>query len=121
MVFAKKADDHLASLVKSLDKLVAEHQAKQFRVVVHLIGDDRDALEKAAKKFSDDCKLSQVPMTVPNEFENGPANWGINPQADWTIFMYKKKRVEFNHAYAGGDVDAAAVKAILADVPKLLQ
>lgn len=120
MVFAKKADDHLASLAKQLDKLVAENEAKQFRVVLHLLGEDKDELKEAAKKFSEEAKLAKVPVTVPSEYENGPANWGLNPQADWTIFMYDKRKVVASHAYASEDVNADAVKAILADVPKVI-
>lgn len=122
MVFARNADDNLASLVKQLDKLVAENSGKRMKAVVHLIGDNKTELEETAKAFSDKVDLKNVPMTVPTEYENGPANWGLSAQADLTVFMYKGKTVTSNHAFAGDDVNGDAVKAILADVPtKLLK
>lgn len=121
MVFSRKADDHLTSLVKQLDKLVADNSSKQLRAVVHLIGEDPKELEEQAKNFSETADLKQVPVTVPTEYEHGPANWGINPDADLTVFMYDKKKVTVNHAYSGSDVNKQAVAAIVADVPKLLQ
>ena len=120
MVFARNADDNLASLVKQLDKLVADNKGKRMKAVVHLIGDDKTQLEETAKSFSGKLDLKQVPMTVPTEYENGPANWGLNAQADLTVFMYKGKKVTSSHAYAGDDVSADAVKAIVADVPSKL-
>ena len=120
MVFARKADDNLASLAKKLDALVAENESKQLRAVLHLIGEDRSALEKAAKEFSDEAGLTKVPVTVPTEYENGPANWGINPKADITVFMYKGKKVTHNHAFAGSDVNEKSVGVIVKDVPALL-
>ena len=120
MVFARNADDNLASLVKQLDKLVADNSDQKMKAVVHLIGDDKTELEETAKTFSKKVDLQKVPMTVPTEYENGPANWGLSAQADLTVFMYKGKKVTANHAFASDDVNADAIKAIVADVPEKL-
>lgn len=119
MVFARKADGNLASLVKQLDELVAKNADKKFATFVNLLGDDQEALDATAKKFAADNKLTNVPVVVPNEFENGPGDYGINPKAGITVLIYKRLKVEANHSY--DKLDAAAVKSILADVPQVLK
>lgn len=122
MVFARHTDDTLTSLVKSLDKLVATDDKSKLRAVVHLVGgESRAELEAKATKYGEKLALEVVPITVPTEFEAGPANWGINPEADLTVFMYRESKVVSNHAFGAGELKAESVKAILADVPAKLQ
>jgi hypothetical protein len=121
MVFARKADDHLASLVKKLDELIAENEDAKLSAFVNLIGPDKEILDKIAESFADDHEIKMVPIVVPVEFENGPDNFGINPDAETTVMLYTGLKVKANHALAEGKLDEDSVKAILADVPKLLE
>lgn len=119
MVFTRKTDAALASLVKQLDKLVAKHEEQQLRVFVNLIGEDRDALEAEAKKFGAKHKIANVPIVVPVEHENGPDNFGINPDAAVTVTLYSGLKVNSSHAFDKFKEDDA--KTVLADVPALLE
>jgi hypothetical protein len=121
MIFARKADDHLASLVKQLDKAVADNQGKRLSAFVNLLGDDREALEADAAKFASENKIENIPIVVPVEFENGPANFGINPEAETTVMLYVGITVKANHALAADGLDKEAAKAILEDLPKILE
>jgi hypothetical protein len=123
MVFARHTDDKLTSLVKALDKLVAADDKSKLRAVVHLVGgDSRDALEAKATEYGKKLALKLVPITVPTEYEAGPASWGLNPAAELTVFMYRENTVVSNHAFGEGEVKVESVKAILEDVPaKLLK
>lgn len=119
MIFARKVDDNLASLAKKLDSAIAENKDKKLATFINIIGEDRDALEAAAKKFASENKLQNVAVVVPVEFENGPANFGINPDAGVTAMLYAKTKVEANHAYK--ELDKKGVEAIATDVSKILK
>jgi hypothetical protein len=121
MIFARKSDAALASLVKQLDTLVAEHADEKLSAFVNLLGEDREALEADAKKFAAKHKIANIPVVVPVEFENGPDNFGISPKADLTVMLYKGLKVQANHVYGLGQFKPKDVSDVLADVPKLLE
>jgi hypothetical protein len=121
MIFARKSDAALASLVKQLDKALAEHEGKKLQAFVNLLGDDREALEDGAARFSTENEVQLVAITVPVEFENGPADFGINPEAEVTVMLYKGAKVQSNHAFGEGALDDKGIEAILADLPKILK
>ena len=111
----------MASLVKQLDALVAKHSDKKLSAFVNLIGADGEKLQETAKKFAEDNKVAKIPVVVPVEAENGPANFGINPDADVTVLLYTGLKVKANHAFAADKFDKKSVAAVIADVPKLLE
>ena len=116
MVFTRDWSQPVAGLVKELDSAVAKHEKQQLRAFVNLLGKDKNDLKKAAKSFGETVKAKSIPFVVPNEFKNGPENYGINPQADLTVIIAKGGKVVANHAYAEGKLDKQAVAGILKDV-----
>jgi len=120
MVFARKSDESLASLIKQLDSVVAQNSDKQLKAFVNLVGESRDAAETAAKTFGAKNSFANVPIVVPEESENGPDNYGINPKAEVTVIVASGGKVTASHAYAGTP-DSAQVQEILSDVTKALQ
>ncbi|HUY91714.1 MAG TPA: hypothetical protein VMV10_23430 [Pirellulales bacterium] len=121
MIFARKSDAALASLVKQLDQLVAEHADDKLSAFVNLIGEDRETLEADAKEFAAKHKIKNIPVVVPLEYENGPDNFGISPKADLTVMLYKGLKVQANHTYGPGQFKSKTASEVLADVPKLLE
>lgn len=121
MVFARTSDEKLCELVKKLDAAVAEHADDQLKSFVNLLGESRDSLEESAKKLGEDAEVKNVPIVVPVEFENGPEDYGINPEADVTIIMAVGGKVKVSHAVEAGKLDDETVGKILADVPSLLK
>lgn len=111
----------MASLVKKLDELVEKHEDAELRTLVNLIGDDRERLEEEATKFAKEQEIENTPVVVPVEYENGPENYGVNPDAEVTVMMYVGGKVVANHAFAPEKLDDEGIEAILADVPKLIE
>ena len=61
-----------------------------------------------------------IPFVVPNEFENGPDNYGINAKAEITVTMASELGVKASHAAgAATDLDVASVLRIKED-PELV-
>lgn len=117
MVFSRKSDDALASLVKKLDELLETHKDAKLKAFINLLGEDREALESEAKKLAADNEIKQAAIVVPVESENGPANFGIHPDAETTIMLYSGMEVKFNYALKKGDLEKL-VKAKFEDLEK---
>ena len=121
MVFARKTDDALASLVKQIDKLVAANQDKKMASFVNLLGEDADKLKTNAAAFAKKHEITNVALVVPGDNENGPKSFKINPKAEVTVLIYKGFRVKANHALKAGDLNEKTIKAIIADTGKILE
>lgn len=118
MVFTRSTNKKVAELVQKLDKAIAENESSELRVFVNLLGEDKEELSAQAKKFASKSKAKNVPFVVPNEFENGPENYGINAKADITITLASDSNVKATHAVTKAkDLD---VDTVLADLAKIL-
>ncbi len=108
MIFTRASDEKLVALVKKLDAELAKN--KDLRAFVNYLGESKDAAADGAVKLCSTAKVEKVPFVVPNEFENGPENYGLNAKAELTILIAKEGKVVANHAFAKAkDVDAEAV------------
>jgi hypothetical protein len=117
-VFAKETGDALTSLVKQLDKVVADNADSKAAAFVNIIGEDQEKLEETAKQLGK--PLENVAVVVPIEFEVGPKDYGVNPEAGVTVLVYRGGKVAANHAIAPGKLDDKAIKAIVEDAQKTL-
>jgi len=120
IVFARKNDEMLVSLVEKLDAAVEKNADSKLRAFVNLIGESQDELEAEAKKLGKEHKADHVPIVVPVEFSNGPGDYGINPEAEVTVIMAEGGKVKANHAFAAGDLNKDGIKSILDDITKLI-
>jgi hypothetical protein len=119
MVFTRSTDKKVVDLVKGLDKAIAKHEKQELRVFVNVLGDSKAAATKEAKKLAKETGAKGVPFVVPNEFENGPDDYGINTKADVTIILAQGGEVKVNHAFtAGKEVDAKTVISSLSKIVK---
>lgn len=118
IVFTRSADPKVAQLVKKLDKAIAENEDSQLRVFVNFMGEDKEDVIDSAKKFAAKSKAKNVPFVLPNEFENGPDNYGINAKADITVVMASETKVKANYAVA--NAKELNVDAVVANLSKIL-
>lgn len=116
MVFARTADDRLATLVKKLDDALAKNEEKQLKAFVNILGESKDAADASAKAFAAKAAAKNVPIVVPNEFANGPDNYGLNPKADLTVLIANAGTVVANHAYEKDAYCESCIEAIIKDV-----
>jgi hypothetical protein len=118
MVFTRSTDEKIVALIKNLDKAVASNSDKQLRAFVNLLGEDKDALQAEAKKVAKTSQAKNVPFVVPNEFENGPDNYGLNAKAAITIIVANNGQVTASHAVTSAE--ELKVDEILKDVQKIV-
>ncbi len=121
MVFSRKSDAALASLVKKLDQAIDKHADEKLKVFVNLLGDDRDKLEEQAEQLVADQKLKNIPVVVPVEFEEGPANYGLNPAADLTVLYYRGMKVKANRALGEDEFTKKRVDSLVEEISKIVK
>ena len=121
MVWSRKADDSLAKLVKELDKACEKNADQKLSSFVNLLGKDADALKTQAKQFGAKNKVENVAIVVPQDHENGPADYQINPEAEVTVLIYRGGKVEANHAVAPGQLNDKTISSIVGDTSKILK
>lgn len=119
MVFTRSTGEAVAKLTKALNEAVAKNEDKQLSAFVNVMNADKAAAEKAAKELA--AGSEKVPVVVPVENENGPANYGINPDAEVTVLIASKSTVVASHGFAAGKFNADAVAAVLKDVEGALK
>ncbi len=120
MIFTRKIDDGLASLVKKLDTLVADNEEKGMAALVNFVGEDAEALQKAAAEFAQRHKISNAALVVPRENVDGPKLYGISAQTSLAVILYSGKKVKVLHTLADGQLDKDRIAAIVADTGKIL-
>ncbi len=121
MVFARKADKSLATLVKQLDKQVAKNADQKLSSFVNLIGANPDELKTTAKEFAAKNQVENVALVVPQEHENGPADFNVSPDAEVTVTIYRNGKVAASHAVGPGGLDQKEIDAIIGDTSKILK
>jgi peroxiredoxin len=103
LIFTQKADENLATLVKSVDE-VQKNNAKLGTVVVGVSGVEAADFEKLQSTH----KLT-TPLVVAED-KDGPAKYKLNKDAAVTVLVYKKGG-NITKSFAFKDTKSAAEKA----------
>jgi hypothetical protein len=107
-------------LLKQLDAAVAKNKDADMRSFAVFLSDDADDMAEKLKAVAEKQKLSEnVPLTVVEETA-GPPAYKIDKDADVTVLLYTKGKVVSNFAFKAGELQDKQVKAILAELPKIL-
>jgi len=110
MVFTRSSDAKVLALVSKLDEAITKNSEKQLRAFVNYMGDSKDAASEGAKKLADSSKVKNIPFVVPNEFENGPEDYGLNAKAEITVLVATGGKVVSSLGYSkASDLDLDAV------------
>jgi hypothetical protein len=105
----------LASLVKQLDKVVADNSDKKLAAVVNFIDLDEDEVAKFAEKN----EIKNVALTITDQ--KNADRFNVSEDADLTVMHYAKKEVKANHAVGKGKLNAKTAKAIVDSTSKILE
>lgn len=97
-------------MVKKIDA------TKGIKSFVCYLNDD-EKLADELKAYAEKNALKNVVLAIDNVA--GPKNWNIAKDAEVTVILYNKRKVEANHAFASGKLDNAGVEKVVADLPKI--
>ncbi len=120
LIFTRSPKDkNVVKFIQELDKAIGENSDKQLRGFVSVLAEDKEEASATAKEVAKSSKTKNVPFVVPNEFENGPADYGLNSKAEVTIILANGGKVQSNHAVA--TAKDLKVDDVIADVQKLVK
>lgn len=117
MIFAREVSDPLTSLVKKIDEATVKNKAARMGSFVVFCNDEeglQDKLKELAKKEG----LKKCILTIDNPA--GPKSYKVAKDADVTVILYNKRKVEGNYAFKKGDLKEKDVEKIVADLSKIL-
>jgi len=117
LIFARELTKPLTGLIKKLDVEATKHKSAKLKVIVIILADD-PAWETKLKDFGEKQGLKNVDLALM--VPGGPEHYNLSDEADVTVVIYKRQKVESNHAFKKGELNGKAVKLILADVPKVV-
>ena len=116
LVFGRGITDPLTRLTKKLDAEVARNKAARLRAVLVILREDAET-ERALKEFGERQGIEKVSLAI---MADGPKLYKLSQQADVTVVVYDRYKVEANHAFRKGELNDRAVETILADVSKVV-
>ncbi|MEX0939664.1 MAG: hypothetical protein WDZ59_17500 [Pirellulales bacterium] len=120
-VFAKDADENLASLVKQLDAVVAKHQDKKMASFVTLDVNDMVTGKAKSEKLVKESEAKNVAVVVPTKQRVGIDGLKLNDKAAVTVLIFKDGKIASNHAYAEAKLlDKEAIATIIKDTAKVV-
>lgn len=117
LIFAREITKPLTDLVKKVDAEAANKKSAKLRAIVVIVSDD-DAVETNLKDFGEKHELKNVNLAIMEPA--GPKRYKLSKEADVTVVIYKRWKVEANHAFKKGELNEKGVEKILADVPKIV-
>lgn len=117
MIFAREVSDSLTSLVKKIDAATAANKDKKMGSFV-VFCTDSESLEKQLKELAEKEKLKNIVLAIDNP--SGPPAYKVAKDADVTVVLYNKRKVEANHAYKKGELKDKDIERIVSDISKIL-
>ena len=110
----------MVSLAKELQAKLFENSNKQLRAFVVVLTDKPNKHEGTLREVAQKNRLRTLPLTV-FEDAKGPPDYKIAADAEVTVLMWTGLQVQANHAFATGELNAAAIKKVIASLPTILE
>lgn len=118
MIFAREISDRLTSLVKKIDAATEKNSDCRMGSFVVFLNDD-EGLEKQLKTLADKEKLKHIVLTIETD-SSGPPKYKVAKEADVTVLLYTKSKVQANYAFKKGELKDKDIEKIVNDLSKIL-
>jgi anthranilate phosphoribosyltransferase len=115
-VFAKSADDNLASLAKAIDKAVADNADQKLAAVINFTGESTDEYLDKITKFADEHGIKHTALVVTGD----AGRFKISNDAEVTVMNYKNRKVTFNYSTCKDGLGDQTTKAVVEGVKSML-
>jgi hypothetical protein len=119
MIFAREVSGPLTSLVKKIDAATAKNSKANMGSFVIFLSDE-EALPGRLKELAGKEDIKKTVLAVDNGSPTGPNGYDIAKEADVTVVLYARRKVEANYAFKKGELNSQAIEKIVADIPKIL-
>ncbi len=119
-VFTRSLDDNVVSLAKELQAKLFENSNKQLRAFVVVLSDKPQKQEGKLSEIAQMNRLRTLPLTVFKDAK-GPPDYKIAADAEVTVMLWTGLQVKANHAFAVGELNAAAIKKVIVSLGTILK
>ncbi len=111
----------MASLVKSIDNLVAQYAGNNLASVVAFVGSDADALRRNVATFENTYGFKNVVLAIPKDHEAGHRRLELDPNAAVTVMIYRNKKIVVNSAATSDGLTSEYVQKVASDTSNVLR
>lgn len=118
IVFARRLSDPLGKFVAGLDKALGEYKGADLRTWVTILADDQPGLDAKVVQWGQHHAVRRVPVGV-FEDPDGPPSYRLTREADVTVLLVVKQRVEANFAFRPGELTDEAVAEVMKAIPRI--
>lgn len=127
LIFARTASEPLAGLLAKVDAALAKQRdakdkkdawsAAVYGVVILL--SDQDGLDKQLSKLAKQLKVKHLSLAIDNPA--GPRAYRLDKEADITVLLVSRRKVEANHAFKKDELRDMNVKQIVSDLQETIE
>lgn len=119
IVFARSLSEPLGKLVNKLDAAVTEHKASELRSWVTFLAEEQANWDAKIVPWGQKIGVKGVPLGV---FEDvvGPPTYLLSREADVTVLLSVNQKVVGNFAFRAGELNDAAIEAIIKALPRIV-
>jgi hypothetical protein len=118
MIFAREISDPLTSLVKQIEAETVKHGKKNMGSFVVFLS-DKEGLDKDLKKLAEKENLKECILAIDNVA--GPEGYEVSKDAEVTVVLYNRRKVEANFAFRKGELNDKAIERIINDIGKIVK
>ena len=87
----------MTSLVKAIDKFVADNKSKRMVGLVVLLDENNEANRKKLEELAESNKIA-IPLTIAVDGAKGPGAYTLNAKVPITVLVSRRNRVKANFA-----------------------
>jgi len=116
LVFARGLSEPMASLAKRIDDKLIEKKARELRcrgLIIWLSDDEVLPAKVKALAHKQPPKRVESAFDIPDGWQR---TWGIAKEAEVTIVLYVKRKVQASHAFRAGELDDKAIGRVLRNI-----
>ncbi|MBT3890531.1 MAG: hypothetical protein HOF72_07885 [Planctomycetaceae bacterium] len=107
-------------MAKELQAKLFENSNKQLRAFVVVLSDKPQKQEGKLREIAQMNRLRTLPLTVFKDAK-GPPDYKIAADAEVTVMLWTGLQVKANHAFAVGELNAAAIKKVIVSLGTILK
>jgi hypothetical protein len=117
IVFARSLSDPLAQILTACDSAIASRPKDAMRAWMTVLGEKSVGLDELAR-WATLAGLKAVPVGVFDD-PVGPPSYKLADDSDVTVVVFENRKVLANFAFRKGQLDAASVKKVAAELARL--
>jgi hypothetical protein len=120
IVFARSPSDRLGKLAGKLDQAVAQHKAADLRSWITFVGKDHQKVDSQLVEWSKQHGLKSLPVGSFEEAD-GPPTYRVARDADVTVVLFVKSKVQATFGYRADELTDDAVTRVLDAAARLVE